>query len=147
MRPQSIERFEKVYLGSIALGLVNTALNWGELTASVQKATTGGVVLGPSVMIVSIALGLVISLLLWFFIVRRASNVAKWIFVVITAIGVFGVLSSLVNPSAPKGLAMIGGLAATALQVFAAWLLFKPDAAEWLESKGASGAGDPSTFD
>ena len=42
---------------------------------------------------------------------------------------------------------MIGGFVATALQVFAAWLLFKPDAVAWLESKGANGPGDPDTFD
>ena len=147
MRPQSIELFEKVYLASIAVGLVNTALSWSQLTASVQQANAGNVVLGSGAMIVSIALGFVISLLLWFFIARRASNIAKWIYVVITAIGVFGLLSSLANPLAPKGLAMIGGLAATALQVFATWLLFKPDAAAWLESKGANGPGDPTTFD
>ena len=147
MRPQSIELFEKVFLGSIALGLVNTALSWGALTASLQGAGNPAATMGPSLMIFSIALSLVISLLLWFFIARRASNVAKWIYVVITAIGVFGVLSSLANPLMPKGLTMIGGFVATGLQVFAAWLLFKPDAVAWLESKGATGPGDPSTFD
>ena len=147
MRPQSIELFEKVYLGSIALGLVNTAFSWGALTASLKTVGDGAMTMGPGVMVGSIALSLVISLLLWFFIARRASNVAKWIYVVITAIGVFGVLSSLANPLTPKGLTMIGGFVATALQVFAAWLLFKPDAAAWLESKGANGPGDPDTFD
>ena len=148
MRPQSIELFEKVYLGSIGVGLVNTALSWGALTASVQAASLkGAAALGSGLMIGSIAFGLIISLLLWFFIARRASNVAKWIYVVITAIGVFGVLSSLANPLAPKGLTMIGGMIATALQVFGAWLLFKPDAVAWFESKGADGPGDPSTFD
>ena len=147
MRPQSIELFEKVYLGSIALGLVNTALSWGALTASLKNVGDGTVAVGPGLMVGSIVIGLIIALLLWFFIARRASNVAKWIYVVITAIGLFGVLSSLANPAAPKGLTMIGGIVVTALQVFAGWLLFKPDAAAWLESKGADGPGDPSTFD
>ena len=147
MRPQSIELFEKVYLGSIALGLVNTALSWGALTASLKTVSDGAMKMGPGVMVGSIVIGLVISLLLWFFVARRASSVAKWIFVVITAIGVFGVLSSLANPLTPKGLTMIGGMIATALQVFAAWLLFRPDAVAWLESKGENGPGDPSTFD
>ena len=147
MRPQSIELFEKVYLGAIGVGLVNTALSWGALTASLQNAGKAAVAMGPGLMVVSIALSLVISLLLWFFIVRRASNIAKWIYLVITAIGVFGVLSSLANPLAPRGVTMIGGFVATGLQVFAAWLLFRPDAVAWLESKGANGPGDPSTFD
>jgi hypothetical protein len=147
MRPQSIELFEKVYLGSIALGLVNTALSWGALTATLQNAGNAAVAMGPGLMIMSIAISLVISVLLWFFIARRASNIAKWIYVVITAIGVFGVISSLANPLAPKGVTMIGGFVATGLQVFAAWLLFKPDSVAWLESKGENGPGDPSTFD
>ena len=147
MRPKSIELFEKVYLGSLALGLVNTVVNWGQLVASAEKAGAGAASVGSGIMIGSIVGGMAISLLLWFFIARRASNVAKWIFVVLTAIGIFGVLTSLISPDAPKGAAMIGGVIATALQVYAAWLLFRPDAAAWLDSKGTNGPGDPSTFE
>ena len=147
MRPKSIELFDKVYLGSLVLGLVNTAANWSQLVASAEKAGAGAASLGSGLLIGSIVGGLAISLLLWFFIARRASNVAKWIFVVLTAISIFGVLSSLINPLAPKGAAIIGGVVTTALQVFAAWLLFRPDAAAWLSSGGADGPGDPATFD
>ena len=147
MRPQSIELFEKVYLGSIGLSIVSTVLTWSEVTASIQTASSNGVALGLSGMIASVAISNLVSLLLWFFIARRASNIAKWIYVVITAIGLLMMLNLLVNPVNGFRLTMIGGLIVTALQVFAAWLLFKPDAAAWLESKGANGPGDPSTFD
>ena len=33
MRPKSIELFEKVYLGAIVIGLVNTVVSWGQVSA------------------------------------------------------------------------------------------------------------------
>ena len=50
-------------------------------------------VAAPSIMIVSIVVGAVISLLLWYFVARQAAVVAKWIVVVFFAIGLLVVLS------------------------------------------------------
>jgi hypothetical protein len=147
MRPRSIELFEKVYIAAIAIGLVNLVVSWNQIGGMLESPEAQAAGMGPGFLVGISVVSLIISLLLWYFIARRASNVAKWIYVVLTAIGLFGVLSSLANPLAPKGLAMILSLAATALQVFAAWLLFKPDAKAWLESKGADGPADPSTFE
>lgn len=147
MRPQSIELFEKVYLGAIAIGLVNTFLSWSQVSAMLDDPRMQAAGMGTGTLMFGLVVGILIPLLLWYFIARRASNVAKWIYVVLTALGLFGFLSSLANPLVPKGLVTVLGLAAVALQVFAAWLLFKPDSVEWLESKGANGPGDPTTFD
>ena len=147
MRPHSIELFEKTYLASIALSIASTVFTWSEVTASMRAASSSGVALGSSGMIASVAISNLVSLLLWYFVARRASNIAKWIYVVITAIGLLMVLNLLVGSTNGIRLAMVSGLIVTALQVFAAWLLFKPDAAAWLESEGANGPGDPSTFE
>jgi hypothetical protein len=147
MRPQSIELFEKVFLGSIVVGLINTALSWSQVNAMLADPRLNAAGVGSGTLVFGLVVGIVIPLLLWYFIARRASNVAKWIFVVLTALGLFGFLSSLANPLAPKGLITVIGAVAVALQVYAAWLLFRPDAAAWLESKGADGSSDPTTFD
>ena len=142
MRPQSIELFEKIYLGAIVIGLVNTVLSWGQVSAMLENPGLQSSGLGSGTLITSMLIGFLVPLLLWFFIARRASNVAKWIFVVLTALGLFGFLSSLANPMVPKGLVTIGGTIATGLQLYAAWLLFRPDAVAWLERKGADAPAD-----
>jgi hypothetical protein len=147
MRPQSIETFEKVYLGAIAVGLVNTVLSWSQVDAMLADPRMQAAGLGTGTLIFGLVVGILIPLLLWYFIARRASNVAKWIYVVLTALGLFAFLSSLANPLVPKGLITLLGALAIVLQVYGAWLLFRPDAAAWLKSKGTDGPGDPTTFE
>lgn len=147
MRPQSIQLFEKVYLGAIAIGLVNTVLSWSQVDAMLADPRMQAAGLGTGTLVFGLIVGILVPLLLWYFIARRASNIAKWIYVVLTALSVFGFLSALANPMVPKGLVTVLGALATGLQVYGAWLLFRPDAAAWLDSKGAEGPGDPKTFD
>ena len=147
MRPQSIELFEKVYLGAIAIGLINAVLSWSQVDAMLADPRMQAAGLGTGTLVFGLIVGILLPLLLWYFIARRASNVAKWIYVVLTALGLFGFLSSLANPMVPKGLITLLGAAAVGLQVYGAWLLFRPDAVAWLDSKGSDGPGDPKTFD
>lgn len=147
MRPKSIELFEKVYLGAIAVGLINTFLSWSQVNAMLDDPRMQAAGVGSGTLVFGLVVGILIPLLLWYFIARRASNVAKWIYIVLTALGVFAFLSSLANPLVPKGLVTILGAAAVGLQAYGAWLLFRPDAVAWLDSKGADGPGDPGTFD
>lgn len=94
-----------------------------------------------------VVVGILVPLLLWYFIARRASNVAKWIYVVLTALGLLGFVSSLANPLVAKGVITVLGLNTVGLQFYAAWLLFRPDASAWLDSRGANGPGDPKSFE
>jgi len=147
MRPQSIQLFEKVFFAGFVIGLVNLFLSWNQVNAMVDDPRLQAAGVADGILIFGVVMGTLIPLLLWYFIARRASNVAKWVFVVLTAIGVFGFVSSLADPAMPKGAILIGSAVATALNVFAAWLLFKPDTKAWLESKGQAGPADPTTFD
>ena len=148
MRPQSIELFEKVYLASIAISLVAVAVGWQRLTAesharlaTVSEGTVQGVLIGTAVLVFGIAL------LLWYYIARKARNVAKWVLVILTALGVYTTLKEIVFSTVPKDLYFAFNAASTLLGVYAVWLLFRPDAVAWLKSKGADGPGDPKTFD
>ena len=147
MRPQSIELFEKVYLGTVALGFVIAVINWVNVTAMLETPEIKSLGVGSGFLVGMVILSVLFSLILWYFIARRASNIAKWIYVVVTGIGLFGVVGSLANPLTPKGLLLVGNIIVLVLQLYSAWLLFRPDAVAWLESKGADGPGDPSTFD
>lgn len=132
LKPPSIARFEQFYWASVILGLLNTAMNW----SASQAALAANPMLAqatwflPAMQII----GLVIAVLLWVFIVRRPSVVAKWVQVVFAAFGAFGVLSALFLVAAgraPIGLQVVVGLIANILYIAAAVMLFKPDAKVW----------------
>ncbi len=138
MRPQSIGNFDKLYLGSMAIGIVNVLIGW---EASVAELDAAGMGLG--LLLFGLAIGYGITLLLWYLISREASNIAKWILVVLTVIGVAMMPFSLFElPALELILAMI----TTGMQLVAIYFLFQPDAKDYLENKG-KGSIDPSVFE
>lgn len=142
MRPSSIIDFERAYLASLALGVVNTAINWQLVTKAFDDPALKTLGVGPGVLVGALAFSMAISLLLWFFIARRASTVAKWIYVVFMAFGVIGIISNLAI--LPLNAQMVLNLVAQLLQLYACLLLFRPDAKAWFAGKWTVDAG---TFD
>jgi formate hydrogenlyase subunit 3/multisubunit Na+/H+ antiporter MnhD subunit len=138
MRPKSIVNFERVVLLWILVGLVNAWLQWNHLVAQMAAAH-----LGPNVIIIGQGISILINLLLLWFIAHRGSPVAKWIYVVLAAIGlVFGIIGLVRNLD-------MGAmpLAVTILQYLlvasALWLIFQPDSKAWFsEGRGP----DPDAF-
>lgn len=138
MRPASIIRFDQLYLGALALNIANSVYVYVSTIARLGSGPSGdglgrlleGVMIGLS------AIGFVISLLLWFFISRKASNVAKWLLVVLTVIGTLGSLPLLLQtaPMLPTVVPLwqaVVTLIVTAMEIAAMWFLFRPDANAW----------------
>ena len=144
MRPQSIRLFEMVYLGAIASSLLAVAPTWNNTVLRFESLMPGS---GMTLAAIAFAISFALSLLLGWLIARRAANLAKWVLVVLTAIGLFGFITSQFVATVPKDFNFAVSAVTNLLSVIAVWLLFKPDAVAWLESKGANGPGDPSTFD
>lgn len=144
MRPTSITTFERFYLGALVVGLINNVLNWSQATAVLNDPSVQAAGLGTGFLVSTMVIGLAIPLLLWYFITRRASNIAKWILVVLFGFGLIGVLMSFSAMMAMGTLPMVLGLIALALQAYAVFMLFKPDAVAWLNAGG--GGVDPNTF-
>lgn len=147
-RPNSIVMFEGAYLASVALSAAGTVVGWPQLLAQAQSRLPGmagdtqqGVLLASS--------GLVFGawLLLWFLIARRASNAAKWILVVITAIGLFRLATSFFVATTAKDLMFGLDAIATLLGAVAVWQLFKPDSVAWLEGAPANDPASPASLD
>jgi nitrate/nitrite transporter NarK len=142
MRPPSIRLFEKLYLLTIGLGLVGLALSWDSMIGLAQarsgaaESTAAGVVVGAAVF------GVLIPLLLVYFIARRASNIAKWIFVVLTAFGLLSFLAAVTRPELPKDMLLALNAVSLVLSLYCAWLLFRPDARAWLDSRGGAAGAD-----
>ena len=138
-RPISIVNFERCYLGAWLLGLISTVLNWNtmeQMTATRQAEAQFGTWYMPAVT----AIGLIISLILWYFIARRGSAIAKWILVVLFAFGVIGFVMGLAMHTMPAGLLGIVSVVSFVLQAIAVWLLFRPDTKPWFGEKGGDAA-------
>ncbi|WP_109355348.1 hypothetical protein [Sphingorhabdus sp. EL138] len=127
MRPTSIIRFERFYLGALALGLVGNVFNWNN-AISMLETDPSTAAMGPGFLVFSIAFGLVISLLLWFLAARKAVGVAKWI---ITVFFGFGLISVPFSFNQLSGLAIATSMVTIALQAIAVYMLFRPDAKKW----------------
>lgn len=148
MRPRSIEMFEKAYLGSIAVSLMAILIGWSRLSAdyAVRMANMSESA-REAILMVSAGLVIAVSLLLWFLVARKASNIAKWLLVLLTALGTFSMVNSVFEAALPKDLYFAVNITSTLLGLYSVWLLFRPDAVAWLDSKGADGPGDPATFE
>lgn len=129
MRPPSIVRFDQLYGAAFALQVLNTILSWQSTQAT--QATVAAQ-FGPWLLPAATAVGVVVPLLLWFFVARRASLVAKWIAVVLTAIAVAALGFGAVRGTLALGGLGLLGIGITVLRVIAVAFLFRPDAQEWL---------------
>lgn len=138
MRPPSIVRFDRLYLAAIAIGLVGSILEWPVTTARIasqpETAALGGA--ASAVAAAMLAVGTLLSLLLWYLAARRAVTVAKWVIVAFTAISVVGLLLSIANGYVLTDAAGIARMVAVVLQVVATVNLFRPDAVAWFAPMG-----------
>ena len=142
MRPHSIIMFERLFLASLVLGVLGLLLSYQQI--SEMAANDPGMRqlgLGSGFLLGIVAVSYAVYLLLWHLIAHRASNAAKWVLVVFTAIGVLLALPGLAGPWTST-LAL--SLMVYALEVLAVIHLFRPDAKAWLDGKGQA---DPGAFD
>ncbi len=127
-RPASIVSFERLYLASLAIGAIGTAINWSTMQAQIA-ADPNSAMLPSWFMPVTLFVSFSISLALWYFAARRGAVVAKWILVVLFGFGVIGILMTIFAPG-PILMKFITGVNFV-LQGLSVWMLFKPDANQW----------------
>ena len=145
MRPRSIVLFERIYwLHTLfaALWLGWFYLGEGRIGTTLRTDTSEGSrnllsLISGGLSLVSIGL----ALLLCFFIARRGSTVAKWIFVFFFALAVLGMA---VNVSVYlRGLGSVITLGAAAfsvaLRMLCLYLLFRPEANAWFRGRYSPG--------
>ena len=135
-RPQSIVWFERLYLGGVAIGLANTLINWSSMQEQIA-ATPNSEMLPDWFFGVTMALGIGINLLLWYFVARRGSVVAKWIVTIFFALGLIGILRTLGSDMAAPGTTAIA-IAVLVVQAGAVFMLFRPDTKAWFGDGAAS---------
>ena len=141
MRPGSIVQFERLYLIMVVLGVVNAVMAWDRSVAEIA-AQPGLAAAAPYAMAAVVGFSTLLYLLLWYFIARRASRAAKWIYVVLVAISLASVVLQVAGGRFGIDAAAVVGLAVLALMLWCAALLFRPDSVRWLAAGGAAPDGD-----
>lgn len=132
-KPPSITLFERLWWGSTLFWAIATWLGWertaNALNARPQTAQVAGLALWGNV-----ALVLLITLLLWWLVTRRASAIGRWLVVAAAAMSgvrmlivVFGLLFGRTFHPLSQG----SFLLAAALTIGAAVVLFRDDARLW----------------
>lgn len=134
-RPKSIRSFNEFNLAATLVGICNTLIHYGVLR---ELAISKGA--SPAGPLIGILLLILYYLIFWFFIYRRGSGIAKWVFVVVTAVSVALVPYRLGEVLAVgKIYAVIDGIA-FASQLAAMAMLFRDEAKDWLNRKSRSAA-------
>ncbi|QNQ10353.1 hypothetical protein [Sphingomonas alpina] len=133
-RPASIVTFERLYLGALAIGVINTVMSWStnqaQMAAQTAQVPEAGQIISWLVPVAT-AIGVGISLLLWYFIARRGAAVAKWIATILVVAAVGFMALALSGGTYRPGLNGILGVVGTVFQAVSIWFLFRPDTKIW----------------
>lgn len=133
-RPRSIRWFEQCYFGAIALSALSLVIFWPQLMPALA-ASPGMERLGEGAMktiiAVSILTAALVILLLWYFVARRGSTVARWLTVLFLAYAIYSTATGLMSGGTPSTLATICSGLSLLLEIVAVAMLFMPDARGW----------------
>lgn len=142
MRPKSIILFERLYLASIATGVVITILTYERTIAQIgREPSMAALGWGAGTFVIIFAISMAVSLLLYYLIAYRANVIAKWVLVAFTAIGFLGLRGAI---SAPDGLELAAVVLMNLLALGAVIMLFRGDARSWFAGNGAPDDGTTS---
>ena len=145
MRPASIVTFERLFLASLALSVFSFVIGYGAMVEEIEREPAlEQLGLGTGFMTGTFAVTVVIYVLLWFFIARKASNIAKWILVVLSAIGLVSFMASLATGQVAFDMTVLLGAAYYVLEIAAVAFLFRADANAWFRNEWKA---DPAAFD
>lgn len=147
MRPRPITMFHRLLIAVMVISLVQTAMSWtasqGILQADPATRMFGSWWFLLGVSLVSYG----IYALIWFRIVARASNGARWVFTVLTVVSAISVPLNLSN--AASGLispaTAIMMVLSVLAQLAAMVCLFLPESRRWFANRGA--ITDPVVFE
>ena len=147
MRPTSIIRFEQLFLGSLALGGIVFILSYEDIVSQVNRdPAVAQIGYGSRLLIGAVILSTVLNLVLWFLTARRASNIAKWLLILLALFGLIGLPGVIAQASQTGNLHLFLSLASTAAQFAGIAFLFRRDARAWFANKGVVPV-EPAVFD
>ena len=131
MRPASIVYFERLSILSILVGIAFAMLTWDSGAVMPRQAA-----MAPGMVLIVQGISLIIVLALVFLISRKASVIAKWILVVLFAIGLVFTVPQL-GATLDQGLVGLLQISQMIVQAAAIYFLFTAEARAWFGEKRA----------
>ena len=140
MRPRSIILFERIFGFTILLGIVAGIWAWVHWSSMLPLGSPPqAAAMMPVIMAGSLIGGVVINLLLLFFIARKGAEVAKWIFIIFFVLGLLGVVRGLAGTTVQVSpLTHVLSIAQILIEAYCVGLLFRPDAVAWFKGERAT---------
>ena len=130
LRPKSIRLFELFYLGSVLVAAIQTAMEWS-VTSRNRDTVNVQQMLGPWFPALLTVFLFTLWLILWYFVARARSNVARWAVVVLYVFSLLGYLTVLGMGSQQTAVSLALSTLGIALDTVAVFFLFRRDAVEW----------------
>lgn len=137
-RPGSIIWFERLFFGSFAVSFIDMFVHRELLFSDEEFGDDLGltfILAMLGVMIVSYG----IQILLWFYTAHRASNIARWIYIILWIVGMVGLAIYIFDYTTSE---LIFFAVAQSLALGSVICLFTPEARFWFRSKGLIAEGD-----
>jgi hypothetical protein len=129
MRPKPIIWFERALLLAVAIDLINNAIAIPTLSRGLAAR---GYVMSPIMMAASVVAAPALGLILWYFIARRASVIAKWVLTAFVALAIFVFVRQMIaTPLASGNPILMAAVIAELLKLYAVICLFLPGARPW----------------
>ena len=136
MKPAAIKKFDWLYLGSVAVGLLGFALNYGAIADQTNAELAAGGLEGAAngLLIGSMLVGVAINVALWFLVSVLRIGFVKWIIALFVAWGLLSLGTALASGEIAS-LNVIFGIISSLMVVASLYFLFQPEATAWLAAK------------
>ncbi len=132
-RPKSIIWFERFFVASVLSETIDMFVHWDSYFFD-----QGGDAEARQILVITMALatvlGYAVQIALWYFIAYRASNIARWVLVIITALSL---LMSAVFYQGYSGSELIFLAVTQSLMLISILCMFLRGSREWFRTKGA----------
>ena len=127
MRPNSIVNFERIVIVSIVLGIINSWMT----SEKMRELMAGKPQMSQSTTLTIQVIMILIYLVLIYFISRKGSPVAKWIYVVLCVLGLVAGVFALPLMAQLGTVSLVVAIVQYALSIASLWMLFRPDSKAW----------------
>ncbi|CAO1654675.1 hypothetical protein NYA22BAC_03036 [Parasphingorhabdus sp. NYA22] len=131
-RPQSIILFEILFWGSLAVPLLDIVYHCEQIYGDMGGLVSWGTEM-TLVLAVVVTVSFATPILLWYFIARRASGIAKWIYTVFLGVGLVAMERTLTELTISE---ILFSVITQVMALGSVILLFRTDSRIWFETKG-----------
>ena len=133
LNPPSIRAFERCFWAAIFLSIVETVIGWEDFVTFDDGSPVP--LLGTALILGVLAMAYGLSIWLWFRITRRASQLARWLYVGLGIVGQGLTLWMFDEIYGQRDAAFAISMIVWALDVASIIFLFRRDSADWFQRK------------